>query len=181
MVNCLGAYQGSEGLAGYSLPFGVSFLYKKVDVSWVANWVYRDPNCFGHPRQSWNDVDLLLGRLKQLVRKQPWLQTRPLSTYADGLQDHRSWLWSLRQGQRGAGHRVRSLRERSGRPGNQHQVLASFAKQCERDGDVYRSRARRSEASFEGSSEAAQDHKRENGGNTYLNQILSFWFLDKRL
>jgi len=32
---------------------------------------------------------------------------------------------------------------------------------CERDGDVYRSRARRSEASLEGSSEAAQDHKRE--------------------
>jgi len=129
VVNCLGAYQGFEGLAGCFLPFGVSFLYQKVDVSWVASWVYRDPGCFGHPKPSWNDVDLLLGRLKQLEQKQPWLRTRPRSTYADGLRDHRSWLWSLRQGQRAAGHRVRNLRERSGRPENQRKYLRVFAKQ----------------------------------------------------
>jgi hypothetical protein len=73
-------------------PFEVSCLYQMVIFSWGGNWVYRVLNCFDHPKQNWNDVDLLLGRWMRLEQKRPWRQMRLLLIYADGLRGHRSWL-----------------------------------------------------------------------------------------
>ena len=91
-------------------PSVVSCLFQKVDVSWVLNWVCRDLDCFDRLKR--NGVDLLLGRWRLLGQTRPWRQRRRLSTYAGGLQGHRSWLWLLRRDRREVGRQGRNLRVR---------------------------------------------------------------------